>query len=390
MPLTDLAVQKFKSAKKSRYLIDGAGLYIKVSPLGTKTWFFRRQRPRTFWIKLGRYPAMGLLQARNAAAEIAASAGTEMTVQSAYNEFVASIRTQYKKPEEIERRFKNDILPAIGSMRLVRVTRGDISGVLQRIVKRGAPVIANRTLPDIKHLFDYCVERGWLQSSPAAVITRKSVGGRERARDRALTIKEIERLLEFLLSERLHVKTRIALALLLLTGQRTAEVAGIEKREVRGAWWTIPKERTKTRREQKVYLSPQARVLIRLAVGLFGDQPLYSDRCTLSHAVRRLKFNPPFVPHDLRRTMATRLSDLGVHPHVIEKMLNHQMGGVMAVYNRAEYLAERKAAWRLWGAWLATLRRRIGQSLAAAAGSSGTVLRPRLSPSQRAGVLARL
>ncbi len=49
-----------------------------------------------------------------------------------------------------------------------------------------------------------------------------------------------------------------------------------------------------------------------------------------------------YTPHDLRRTMATRLSDLGVMPHVIEKMLNHQMEGVMAVYNRAEYLEERK------------------------------------------------
>jgi integrase len=65
-----------------------------------------------------------------------------------------------------------------------------------------------------------------------------------------------------------------------------------------------------------------------------------------------------FTPHDLRRTFATRLSDLGVAPHVIEKLLNHKMPGVMAVYNRADYWPERVAAMEMWCKKVGELRRR--------------------------------
>lgn len=58
---------------------------------------------------------------------------------------------------------------------------------------------------------------------------------------------------------------------------------------------------------------------------------------------------PRFTPHDLRRTVMTRLGDLGVLPHVVEKIANHTMEGVMAVYNRQEYLPERKEAMDRWG-----------------------------------------
>ena len=80
------------------------------------------------------------------------------------------------------------------------------------------------------------------------------------------------------------------------------------------------------------------------------------DHRVLSHALRRLE--QQFTPHDLRRTFASRLSDLGVMPHVIEKMLNHKMEGVMAVYNRAEYWSERVEAQKVWDRKLRELRKK--------------------------------
>jgi integrase len=142
----------------------------------------------------------------------------------------------------------------------------------------------------------------------------------------------------------------MVLALMILTGQRVTEVINLDKAEIDGVWWTIPAERIgKSDSAQKVYLSPQARAILKFW------QPCSFDHRTIARAVKRMNMN--FTPHDLRRTMATRLSDLGVMPHVIEKMLNHQMEGVMAVYNRAEYLNERKEAWRVWGLKISTLRR---------------------------------
>jgi integrase len=84
------------------------------------------------------------------------------------------------------------------------------------------------------------------------------------------------------------------------------------------------------------------------------------DHRVLSHALRRLKAD--YTPHDLRRTYASRLADLGVAPHVIEKLLDHKMVGVMAVYNRAEYWPERIAAQRLWDRKLAKRCPRSGSS----------------------------
>jgi integrase len=141
------------------------------------------------------------------------------------------------------------------------------------------------------------------------------------------------------------------------TGQRPSEVLGIRDTEVSRAWWAIPAERTKARRAHTVYLAPQARWLLKTAFRRYGRDPFKGVKHqVLAKAVSRLGLG--FTPHDLRRTMSTRLADLGVQPYIIEKMLNHQMEGVWAVYNRAEYLPERREAWRLWGRTLANLRRR--------------------------------
>lgn len=147
--------------------------------------------------------------------------------------------------------------------------------------------------------------------------------------------------------------TVVAIYLCMLTGQRASEVLYIMQHWKGERLITLP--RTKTTPMHKVYLASQARVALKLCRG----EPLPRDHRVLSHALRRLEVG--FTPHDLRRTMATRLSDMGIAPHVIEKMLNHQMTGVMAVYNRAEYLDERRHAWRLWGYKIAALRRAARQ-----------------------------
>lgn len=360
MPLTDRLCAGAKPADRPRYLIDGEGLYLKISRTGTKTWMYRSRTGGDQWKKLGRYPAMTLLQARNRAAEAAGNGFVMRTVREAYAEYLPVLRRSYGSHGEIERRFHADILPRLGEQQLDRVTRVQVSQALQTIVARGALVAANRTLPDLKNFFAWCVEKGWINANPAREITRRSVGGKEKSRERALTEDELRRFIPHLDKQtgRFSYLTRLALGLILLTGQRPSEVLGYDERERAGCWWTIPAERTKPRRAQKVYLSPQARHLFKLAVQLAGSRPFEgTTHRIISKAVLRLQFDPPFTPHDLRRTMSTRLADMGVMPHVIEKMLNHRMEGTMAIYNRAEYLPERQAAWRLWGRWLAKIRR---------------------------------
>ncbi len=346
---------------KVQYLHDGDGLYLKISTKGTRTWMIRyRDLRRARWLTLGRYPRMSLLEARNKADELRRlGVHQTRTVEVAYGDYRPLLDKYYDSAAEIERRLKKDFLARLGHLRLDQITRQHIGDVLHEVVKRGAPVAANRMLPDIHHFFDYCVSRGWISDNPATGLVRKFVGGKEEARNRNLSLAELRQLAPHLLERRFHDLTRIALGLILITGQRPGEVLKFDTTHVHpGHWWHIPPGFTKSRRLQKVYLSPQARCLLKYAVNRRGKRPFIGmDARVLSKAVSRIDFEPSFTPHDLRRTMATRLAEAGIPPHVLEKMLNHKTEGALAVYNHAEYLPERKAAWQLWGRMVAKVRR---------------------------------
>lgn len=147
--------------------------------------------------------------------------------------------------------------------------------------------------------------------------------------------------------------------MLALTGQRRSEVAGMQWAELdleKGVW-TIPSRRTKTRRSHAVHLTPQM-------TALFPDpqdgQPLvfpsargktFQAFSNLKKALDTASGVKGWVLHDLRRTVASGMAALGVPPHVADKVLNHQSGtisGIVAVYQRHEFLAERKLALELW------------------------------------------
>lgn len=353
--LTDRSIKNIKPTSKHQFIADGSGLYLRVHPSGKKQFLYRsRVGGKASWVPLGDYPTMSLLDARNACSAQGAQK-LEFTLSNLFDDFYKHVTTQYKNPEAVKSKFDLNIRPLLGSKRVSEVSRADVSDALQKIIDRGAPVMANRVLADMKHMFNFGVSRGVLDSNPLAVMTRKNVGGRERPRERALSNDEISDFIKMLKTSGMDVKTKTGLILVLLTGQRSGEVVGIKKSEIHGAWWHIPADRTKANRAHKVYLNIQARAILKHVIGLFGDSPLDIDPRTMAKALRRKQVD--FTPHDLRRTLATRLSDLGVMPHVIEKMLNHQMEGVMAVYNRAEYLQERKEAWQLWGRHISAIRR---------------------------------
>ena len=171
---------------------------------------------------------------------------------------------------------------------------------------------------------------------------------------------ELYQLIVEIRSDRFGVLTRYALALLLLTGQRSSEVRGIRKAEVKPGVWIIPSTRTKNGKEQRVELGGKTtKTLLSLLFKEYGSVPFDGmERQVVARSMSRMGFTPKVTPHDLRRTMATRMADLGVAPHIIEKCLNHTLGGVMAVYNRAEYVAEKRAAWRLWERHLLRVRKK--------------------------------
>ena len=345
--LSDRQVKALKG--ENRMVGDGGGLYVRLSRFGTKSFVYRTKKGgATRYATLGEYPNLSLAQARAEAQKLQGKAIGDYDVAYAVAEYLKHIKNEFEHPEQVEERLARDILPAMGEKRLSLITTKDLTDALQKIVDRGAPIAANRTLADVRHVFQYAFEKGWVANDVSERITRKVVGGSEASREIVLTDNEICELIEVMKTDRFEVKTRIAVLLLLVTGQRSSEILGIRRDEVDGRWWTIPGERTKNKKPQKVYLT-------HIALWLFKQVnfSLGGDHRTLSRAFSRMKVR--YIPRDLRRTMATKLSENAVAPHVVEKMLNHQMEGVMAVYNRAEYIDERKAAWRLWARYIERL-----------------------------------
>lgn len=340
MPVTD----RFIRTASEGIHADRDGLYLRVHPTGRKVFVVRDQRgDRDRWITLGAYPALSLAEARQKAVELKQSASvSRRTVDEVFQDYYKHISRTYKRPEQVKRRYDVDLAPYVGKTAIHRLTRKAVSDALERIVERGSPVAANRTLADIKKLTAFAVERGWINTDPLLPLTRVAVGGREKSRERNLSFDEIHDALHHL-----YCTPSIGWTLyfILLTGCRATEAIWCLTHRT----LEIPGEMAKTRPHSLPDV-PAVRAVLKHA------PPPPKDYRALNTALR--KDGQTFTPHDLRRTFASRIADLGVAPHVIEKLLNHRMTGVMAVYNRAEYWPERIAAQRMWGRHLGALRRK--------------------------------
>jgi len=301
-----------------------------------------------------------------------------------------------KRPEAAEWMLKANLVDAkvnghsVGAMRARDLTRRDMVKLLDEIVDRGAPVLANRTHAIVKLLFDWAAAKELIPASPMAGIERP--GGKEVPRERVLSADEIHTFWTKLDNAVMVEPTRLALKLLLATGQRRGEITFAkweyfdldrtrwdkdEKTRVPDPLWTIPVELLKTSHTRRKKPEPHLVPLSPLAVELLGklkevtgtgpyllpahatpkrDAP-YSE-AVLTRAVRENKMHfgiEHFTPHDLRRTAASHMTKLGVPRLHVEKVLNHTTGDIAEIYDRHDYLPEKRAALERWGKHLQKL-----------------------------------
>lgn len=396
MRLTDNGIKALK-ARAERYEAweDGqTGFGLRVSPKGRKTWIFMyRFEGRARRLTLGAYPAIPLSKARIkfAAAKDALDHGRDpgaaavaekaaereaMTVEELVKEYLARSAKSLRSYKEVKRILEREVVPAWGRRKVKAIKRRDFILLLDGIVDRGAPVMANRTRSWVTRMFNFAVGRDVIDVNPCSNVEAPGV---EVERERTLTDDEIRGLWTGLDETDLPAATRFAIKLILVTAQRPSEAAGLllPELDLEQKLWTLPPERTKNKRIHIVPLSPQALTLIKRATkecahedalfpGERKKEPITAgilDRAFMEHAevlgipvIKPPKDAPPgtrtrlgFTPHDLRRTASTRMTELGFTRFIVDRILNHTEPGVGRIYDRYEYLKEKRAALDAWG-----------------------------------------
>ncbi|HHF7367748.1 TPA: tyrosine-type recombinase/integrase [Legionella pneumophila] len=382
---TDTYIRNLKAKEKRYEEFEGGGFGIRITPNNVKTWIYRYKiNGVTTKFTLGHYPAMSLSNAKRRFLELSQmrreGVDPKTVIQAqeeqdnntvdklALNWYTNYIEKHVKRPLVIKRQIDNDIIPLLGKKKLDDVQTKDISDALDTIVKRGARILANRTLSSIKQMFNYAVSRGYTQFNPASNIRSRDIGGIEKPKERVLTLEEIKALWLFLGSDLTQMSTqiRIAIKLLLLTGVRTVELrlASWHEIDFEASLWTIPALHSKAGIIHKVHLSKLAKSLFLqlkplsysdyVLTGVDGFHPITEN--ALPRAIKRIQEKlgiPDWTAHDLRRTFATQLGEtLQIDPVVIEKCLGHKMPRIMATYNRNEMLPQRREALERWAVYI--------------------------------------
>jgi integrase len=345
------------------------GLALRVYPTGKKTWYVIYRMPMDRngkRYRLARYEDLTLGEAREKARNIITGlqdgidpriekkklllAETVEEVISEYNERVLS---QRKTGAEIKRILDKDIKSAWGPRKLRDLNRRDIRSHIEKLATR-APIVANRTLAHFSAMLNWAVDQEIIDSNPAARLKPPS---RETSRDRVLAAEEIKTFWNTMVE--LPGASAAALRLILVTGQRSGEVVGMEWSEIdlKEKWWTIPAHRAKNGLAHRVPLSDTAMEIIKKWDNsgrfLFSSETerAHIAPLALSHYLRRHEKKldmPKFHPHDLRRTAASYMASAGVNRLVIGKILNHVESGITAVYDRHSYDREKQQAMATW------------------------------------------
>jgi integrase len=279
--------------------------------------------------------------------------------------FIAQHHSQNRSGREISRLLRREVGAAWGSRSIHEIGKRDVIELVSAIEQRGAPIAANKALKATKTFLHWCVGRAVLDQSPADGVPLPT---KEITRDRMLSDDELAQVI--LAAREIGGPYGAIVEFLTLTGQRREEAgcATWDEFDLDGRAWLLPNARTKNAKPHIVHLSDQSlAVLERLTrSGEFvfsasGSRP-FSAFSWAKSRLDELSGIKDWRLHDLRRTCVSGMARLGVPPYVADKILNHQSGtisGVTAVYQRHEFMMERKDALDRWGAHVEEILNRL-------------------------------
>lgn len=364
------------------------------------------------WLTVGAYPTMKLKEARDARdkhkkslsegidpslakqlekkrqqniqlAEQAENAkqSARMTVNKLFEHWVKlDISTRRKdQGKDITRIFEKDVLPFIGELHVEEVCKSHIATVLDTLLARNVPRLAKMALTLMRQMFRFAQDRDIIDNDPTSSIRKAQIGGKDVVRDRYLSEAEIKALNAQLSDARLLKTTESAIWIILSTCCRIGELckAKWEHLDLESGLWKIPSENSKNGKPHTIYLSDFAKqqfntlmILKKSELWIYSntdnsnhvceksitkqisDRQLFEGRERLSgrskHGKALMLDGGKWHPHDLRRTGATTMGNLGVRPDVIELCLNHiEQNQMKRTYQHQKLINEQMEAWKL-------------------------------------------
>lgn len=401
--LTAKAVDAAKPDPAKRYEVPDpalSGLYLVVQTSGVKSWALRyRFGGKPAKLTLGRWPLMGLAEARSAATaaldkiergknpaiEKQATRAAKLEAQLSERDKIKTLIGQYakrhlaslKSGEVVKRELDRFVVKEWGDRDIHDITKRDVIDLLDGIADSGRVVTANRIRAYLSKFLNWAVERDILAMSPAMGV---KPAAKESSRDRVLTDDEIRWF--WAACDSVGFPWGPLGKVLLLTGQRLNEAAQISDSEISGDLWHLSADRTKNGRAHDVPLSEAARDVlasvdrmadekgrVRFIFSTTGNTAVsgfYKARATLADAMAQIAAKergeaveiPRWTFHDLRRTAATGMARLGIPVRVTEAVLNHVSGtggGIVGVYQRHDYAAEKRQALDAWARFVLSL-----------------------------------
>ena len=395
MALTDTAIRNAKPAEKPQKLFDGGGLFLFVSKTGAKSWrlkysFQGKEKLLTF----GKYPAISLKNARERALEakkILAS-GKDPSVEkklekeSFQNTFerVALEWHEKQTPRWSEVYYKRTLdnlgknaFPYIGSRPIADISVQEILAMIRRIESRGNISTAHAIRGLCSAIFSYAVSIGVAGRNPMPDLHGALTPHVKKPYPAITDPEKVGVLMLRIDGYNGMPAVKGALQLMALTFCRSNEIRHAEWSEFdfEDRLWRIPAAKMKMSRDHVVPLSPQSITLLKY-MKLFSDHGKYVflnqrdhsrpiGKHSLINAVRVMGYEcDEFTPHGFRAMASTLLNEQGYHSDAIERQLAHvPHERIRGIYNRAEYLPERRKMMDDWANYLDELRERARRNL---------------------------
>jgi len=333
--LTDRFIYGLKPSSKRQIFTEPGGFILRIEPTGSKLFYYRyAESGKSKYKKIGKFPAVGLSEAREKHRELVRKRErgeltiVKKTFSDLVDDYLISKSNQYADQGiEIRRIMDKDVIPILGLLDIRTIGKKEIYPVLQGITKRGAPRQSNITLEKISLVFRFACSIGLLENNPCLYMPKEQ---ENEPRRRTLSNNEIR----FLLNQ--NGGTWEIFKFMLFTCCRGGEAKA--EKNVDGDIWTFRQIKGNVTTYKRTFLSDSAKLAL-------ANIPRLSKQTSLATFARRQ--NLGWTPHDIRRTVATRLAEKFPIDH-IERLLGHRLPKVTAAYNHYSYDKEIRLMLEWW------------------------------------------